>query len=107
MDVSKQSVLCQGWQGAHHAAKSDIATGFKPGRGTNQKTNCREDPFVRPGARRTHFGRGIFDSSRRFVGADGGCNGGVFRCRLPRLKSQGFGQSPLLDCLTECVELEA
>ena len=81
VDVSKQAILRQGRQGAEHAAKGDVAAGLETGRGPVQKTECRQDSFVRPGARRAHLRRGIIDGPRGLVG--GGrrlWNWGFFWC---------------------------
>ena len=108
MDVSKQTILRQSRQGAEHAAEGNVAAGFKTGRSTVQKTECRQDTFVRPGACRAHFGRGIFGGSRGLVGGDRRLwNGGFFGCGLSRLEWQGLGQSSLLDRLAERIGLEA
>ena len=108
MDVSKQAIRRQGRQGAQHAAEGDVAAGFKTGRSAVQKTECRQDAFVRPGACRAHFGRGIFDGPRGLVGGGGWLwSGSFFGCWLPRLEWTGLGQSSLLDRLAERVELEA
>ena len=108
VDVSKQAILRQGRQGAQHAAKGDVAAGFKADRSTVEKTKCRQDTLIRPGARRTHFRRGIVDGPRGLVG--GGrrlWSRSVFRCWLSRLEWTGLGQSSLLNRLAERVELEA
>ncbi len=107
VDVSKQAILRQGRQGAQHAAKGDVAAGFKTGRSPVQKTECRQDTFVRPGARRAHFRRGIGDGPRGLVGGGGRLwSWSFFWCWLSRPEWTGLGQSSLLDRLAERVELE-
>ena len=107
VDVSKQAILRQGRQGAQHAAEGDVAAGFKTGRSAVQKTECRQDAFVRPGARRAHFRRGIGDSPRGLVGGRGRLRSwSFFWCWLSRPERTGLGQSSLLDRLAERVELE-
>ncbi len=68
VEVSKQPVLRQGRQGTQHAAKEDVTTGFKAGRCPVEKTDCRQDAFVRPCARRPQFGYGIKGGPRGLVG---------------------------------------
>ena len=103
------------------------------GRGSIQKTECRQDALVRPGARRAHFSRGIFNGPSGPVGGNGrlescgfirgepvdglrggpvGGNGrlescGFFRCCRPRFAWAGLGQSSLLERLAERVEFKA
>src|SRR5271166_4590751 len=102
--MSKQSVFGQGRQGTQHAAKGDIATGFKTSRGTVEKAEGRQDTVDRPSARRSHFRRGIFDGPRGLIGGSGWQWNG---CWLPWLEGAEPDQSPLLDRLAERVELEA
>ncbi len=108
MDVSKQAILRQSRQGAQHATAGNVAADFKTSRRPVKKTHCRPDTFIRPCARCAHLGCSVLDRSHGFVGANGRLgNGAVFRCCLRRLKSRGFGHSPLVDGLAECVELQA
>ena len=57
VDVSKQSVLRQGRQGAQHAAEGDIATSFKTRRGTVEKAKCRQSRARRAGCTLCPFPR--------------------------------------------------
>ena len=133
VEMSKQAILRQGRQGAEHAAKGDVAAGLEMGRGSIQKTECRQDALVRPGARRAHFSRGIFNGPSGPVGGNGrlescgfirgepvdglrggqvGGNGrlesrGFIRCCRPRFAWAGLGQSSLLERLAERVEFKA
>jgi len=68
VDVSKQAISGQGWQGAQDAAKGDVAADFKAGWSPVQKTECRQHAFVGPGACRAHFCRGIKNGPRGLVG---------------------------------------
>ena len=81
VEVSEQAILRQGWQGAQHTAERDVATGFKAGRRTVQKTECRQDALVRPSAGRAHFRRGICDGPRGLVGCGAGLWDWSVSCR--------------------------
>ena len=108
MNVSKQSVLRQGRQSTQHAAKGDIATGLKTGRGTVEKADGGQNTFVGPGASGAHFGRGIKGGPRGFVGGVRWlCNQSFFGCRFPWLGGTRPDQSSVLNRLSERVELEA
>ena len=108
VDMSKQAILRQGWQGAEHAAKGDVAAGLEMGRGSIQKTECCQDALVRPGARRAHFSRGIFDGPSGSVCGNGRLEScGFIRCCRPRFEWAGLGQSSLLERLAERVEFKA
>ena len=107
VDVSKQAIFGQGRQGAQHAAKGDVAAGFKTDRSPVQKAECRQDALIRPGACCAHFRRGIGDGSRGLVG--GGrrlWSWGFFWAGSPGLSGPGLGQPSLLNRLAERVELE-
>ena len=108
VEMSKQAILRQGWQGAEHAAKGDVAAGLEMGRGSIQKTECCQDALVRPGARRAHFSRGIFDGPSGSVCGNGRLEScGFIRCCRPRFEWAGLGQSSLLERLAERVEFKA
>ena len=108
VEMSKQAILRQGRQGAQDAAEGDVAAGFKTGGSTVQKTECRQDAFLRPGARRAHLCRGIGDGPRGLVGGGGRrCRRSVFWCGLSRHEWTGLGQSSLLNRLAERVDFEA
>jgi hypothetical protein len=107
VDVSKQTILRQGWQGAKHAAKGDVPAGFKADRSAVQKTKRSQDAFIRSGTCRSHLSRGIKDGPRGLVG--GGrrmWSWSFFWCWLSRPRWIGLGQSSLLDRLAERVELD-
>ena len=70
VDMSKQTILRQGRQGAHHAAKGDIAAGFKTGWSAVEKAECRQDAFLWSSAGRAHFCRSINGSPRGLVGGN-------------------------------------
>ena len=108
---------------AEHAAKGDVTAGLEMGRGLHPEDQCRQDVLVRPGARRAHFSRGIFNGPSGPVGGNGrlescgfirgepvdglgggqvGGNGrlescGFIRCCRPRFAWAGLGQSSLLE----------
>ena len=78
------------------------------GRGSIQKTECCQDALVRPGARRAHFSRGIFDGPSGSVCGNGRLEScGFIRCCRPRFEWAGLGQSSLLERLAERVEFKA
>jgi hypothetical protein len=107
VEVSKQAILRQGWQGAEYTAERDVATCFKAGRSAVQKTECRQDALVRSGAGRAHSRRGIKGGPRGLVGGGGGLRDRSVSWRwLPPPGWIGLGQSSLLDRLSERVELE-
>ena len=93
---------------AQHTAEGDVAAGFKTGRRPIEQTECRQDAFVRPGARRAHFRRGIKGGPRGLVGGGWRLRSRcIFGCRLFRLGWSALGQPTLLDRLAECITLEA
>ena len=64
--------------------------------------------LVRPGARRAHFSRGIFDGPSGSVCGNGRLEScGFIRCCRPRFEWAGLGQSSLLERLAERVEFKA
>ncbi len=107
MDVSKQSVLRQGRQGTQHAAKGDIATGLKTGRGPVEKSHAAQ---TRSSGRVQAVP--ISAAASRVARVDlsvaaGGCAMELFSGVGPPGWGAGPDQSSLLNGLAERVGLEA
>ena len=105
VDVSKQAICRQGRQGAQHAAKGDIAAGFKMGRAPSRRPNAARTrssgrvQAVPISAAASRTARVDLSVARRLW--SGACSG-FAAGRVDRARSVA-----LLDCLAKRVELEA